>query len=95
MWTTGTYAVTVDIPLDANRTYLVTGGLTQRAGDDLGHVYISMLCTLAGDHVLCGLRGDDVGRQLTETVSSAIRVRLKLRTTGGRHRAEGAIYELY
>jgi hypothetical protein len=97
MWTTGTFTVTHTIPLDWRRTYLVTGALTQTDGDDYAHVYISMVCSYSGgDVVRCGVRDipDDVDLNLTEFISGARSVTVKLRTTGGRHRAEGIVYEL-
>lgn len=97
MWTTGTNTVTVTIGLDWKKQYLVTGYLTLTDGDDYAHVYISTVCTYrGGDQVLCGIRDDsgDFGLGVTEFISSATRVTIKLRTTGGAHRAEGAVYEL-
>ena len=46
--------------------------------------------------MLCGVRdnGDDFDLSVTEFVSSASSVTIKLRTKGGKHRAEGVIYEL-
>jgi hypothetical protein len=97
MWTTGTFKVTVTIPLDYRKTYLVTGGLTQTDGDRYAHVYISTVCSYSGgDQVLCGVRDfvDDSGLNLVEVVSGALSVTIALRTTGGRHRAEGAVFEI-
>lgn len=96
MWTTGTYEVTLDIPLDWRKRYLITGYLTLTKGDDYAHIYISTVCNYSGgDQVLCGVRdfdGDfDLG--VTEFVSSASRVTVKLKTKGGAHRAEGVVYE--
>ena len=95
MWTTGTYTVSLTIPLDWQRTYLVTGGLTQTDGSDYAHVYISTVCNYdGGDQVLCGVRddSDESGLNLIEVLSAASSVTLKLKTTGGRHRAEGFVY---
>lgn len=97
MWTTGTYEVSVGFALDWKKTYLITGYLTQTDGDDYAHVYIARVCRYTGgDVVLCGVRDipSDVDLGVTETLSSANSVTLKLRTKGGRHRVEGAIYEL-
>jgi hypothetical protein len=97
MWTTGTYEVSVAIALDWRKTYLITGYLTQTDGDDYAHVYIATVCHYSGgDVVRCGVRDftSDVDLGVTETIGSANSVTLKLRTKGGRHRAEGAIYEL-
>jgi hypothetical protein len=96
MWTTGSTEVTLDVGLDWRKSYLITGYLTLTQGDDRAHVYIATLCTLHGDQELCGLRdvGDDFGLSVTEFVSSATSVTIKLRTQGGAHRAEGVVYEL-
>ena len=95
MWTTGTFTTSVGIPLDWQRTYLITGGLTQTNGSDYAHVYISEVCTYdGGDQILCGIRDDtdDSSLNLIEVISGAVSVTLKLRTTGGQHRAEGFVY---
>jgi hypothetical protein len=97
MWNTGTFDNTLGVSLDWHKSYLITGGLTLTDGDDYAHAYISTVCTYTGgDVVLCGVRdiGDDFGLGLTEFVSSAISVTIKLRTKGGKHRVEGVIYEL-
>jgi hypothetical protein len=98
MWTTGTFEVTVTLNLDWQRTYLLTGGLTLTEGDDHAHVYISTLCSYSGgDQVLCGVRdigGDGVDLGVTEFISGASSVTVKLKTNGGKHRAEGALYQL-
>ena len=97
MWTTGTFEVTIDFALDWQKSYLVTGYLTLVDGDDRGHIYISTVCTYnGGDVVLCGVRdfGDDFDLSVTEVVSSATTVTVKLKTSGGAHRAEGVVYEL-
>jgi hypothetical protein len=97
MWTTGTFEVTLDFALDWRKSYLITGYLTLTDGDDYAHIYISTVCTYSGgDQVLCGVRdnGDDFDLSVTEFISSAIRVTVKLRTRGGAHRAEGVVYEL-
>jgi len=95
MWTTGTFTVSLTVPLDWQRSYLVTGGLTQTDGPDYAHVYISTVCSYdGGDQVLCGIRDDpdDSGLNLIEALDAASSVTVKLRTTGGRHRAEGFVY---
>lgn len=97
MWTTGTIDVTLDVALDWRKSYLVTGYLTLTDGANYAHVYISTVCTYrGGDQVLCGVRdiGGDFGLSVTEFISSASKVTLKLRAKGGSHRAEGVIYEL-
>lgn len=97
MWTTGTYKVSVTIPLNYQKRYLVTGYLTQTDGDDYAHVYISMVCHYSGgDVVHCGVRDfdDDKYLGIVERLSSANRVVITLKTKGGRHRAEGVVYEL-
>jgi hypothetical protein len=97
MWNIGNIDGTLTINLDWRKSYLITGFLTLTDGDDYAHVYISTVCTYSGgDVVLCGVRdiGDDFGLSVTEFISSALSVTIKLRTKGGKHRAEGAIYEL-
>jgi hypothetical protein len=97
MWTTGTIDNTLDIGLDWRKSYLITGYLTLTEGGDYAHVYISTVCNYSGgDQVLCGVRdvGDDFGLSVTEFISSATKVTIKLRTKGGKHRAEGVVYEL-
>jgi hypothetical protein len=97
MWTTGTFTVTLTLPLDWRLNYLVTGGLTQTDSGDYAHLYIAEVCTYNGsDVVLCGLRDLDgeTDLNIVEPLSSADRVTIKLRTTGGRHRAEGVVYQV-
>jgi len=97
MWTTGTFEVTVDLALDFRKNYLVTGSLTLTDGSDRAHVYISTVCSSSGgDVVLCGVRdiGDDFDLGVTEFISGAVSVTVKLKTRGGAHRAEGAVYEI-
>ena len=97
MWNIGNIDGTLTIDLDWRKSYLITGFLTLTDGDDYAHVYISTVCTYGGgDVVLCGVRdvGDDFGLSVTEFVNSALSVTIKLRTKGGKHRVEGAIYEL-
>jgi hypothetical protein len=97
MWTTGTYTVSHTIPLDWRKGYLVTGYLTQTDGDDYAHVYISTVCHYSGgDVVKCGVRdiSDDKHLGIIEYISGANKVIVKLKTKGGRHRAEGVVYEV-
>src|SRR5262245_10910964 len=97
MSTTGTYQVSVDLALDWKQTYLLTWYLTLTSGDDYGHIKIWTLCHYCGgDVVLCGVRdiGDDFNLGVTEFISAAARVTVKLKTTGGKHRAEGVLYQL-
>jgi hypothetical protein len=97
MWNTGSIDGTLDIPLDFRKSYLITGYFTLIEGGDYAHVYISTVCSYSGgDQVLCGVRdvGDDFDLGLTEFISSASQVTIKLRTKGGKHRVEGVVYEL-
>lgn len=97
MWTTGNFEVSIDFALDWQKSYLITGYLTLVDGDDRGHIYISMVCNYSGgDVVSCGIRdfGDDFDLSVTEFVSFASSVTVKLKTSGGAHRAEGVVYEL-
>ena len=103
MWTTGSFTTTTTVSLDRNRRYLVTGGLVGKEGGDYGQALITSVCTISGDHVLCGIRDDAnstpdsniKNRGLTEFLPpNAIRVTLKLRSSGGRHRAEGVVYDI-
>ena len=102
MWTRGSFRVDVTLGLNPSRTYLVTGGLVGKSGGDYGQVYISTVCTVSGDLVLCGVRDDPsdspetdiVGLGLVEIISGASRVTVTLRGTGGLHRAEGVVYDI-
>ncbi len=97
MWTTGTYEVTLDFGLDWRKSYLMTGFLTLTDGGDRAHIYIATECHYSGgDQVLCGVRdsGDDFDLSVTEFISSASSVTVKLKTRGGAHRAEGVLYEV-
>jgi hypothetical protein len=102
MWTSGSTAATLAIGLDPNRVYLLTGSLVGHDGGNYGQVYISMLCTVSGDEVLCGIRDDPsdstftdiTGLGITEFISGAESVTVKLRSTGGLHRAEGVLYDI-
>ena len=96
-WVIGSSEVTVTMSLDWRKTYLITGGLTLTDGDDYAHVYISQVCYYNGSDVIsCGIRdiGDDFDLSVHEFVSGASSVTVKLKTRGGKHRAEGAAYEL-
>ena len=94
--TTGTYKATVTINLDPSKRYYVDGALVQTDGDDYAHVYISTVCIARSDTVHCGIRDwtDDKDLNTNEHLSNASRVTIALRTKGGRHRAEGTVYEL-
>ena len=103
MWTRGSFTVSVTMPLDPARRYLVTGGLTAKQGGDYGQVYISTLCVQRSvDQILCGIRDDPTDPPsdnaanlgLVEFVQNAVRVTVKLRGDGGLHRAEGAIFDI-
>ena len=96
MWTTGSFSISHTFNLNPDRAYLVTGGLVLKQGSDYAHAFISEVCTSSGDQVLCGLRGTsgDTNLNLYEFISRAISVTITLRTTGGRHRVEGSIYQL-
>ncbi|MFI5188313.1 MAG: hypothetical protein ACHQF0_16400 [Chitinophagales bacterium] len=92
----GSTTASLTIALAPSKTYLVTGGLTLKEGDDHARVYIGMVCTGGGDNVSCGIRDSDgdSGLGITEFISNAVSVTVKLNTTGGKNRAEGVIYEL-
>jgi hypothetical protein len=102
MWTSGTFSTTVTFALNPTRSYLMTGALTGKDGGNYGQVYISMLCTVSGDQVLCGIRDDpsdssfaDISSLgINEFISNADSVTVKLRATGGLHRAEGILYDI-
>src|SRR4030095_5987903 len=96
MWTTGTFEVTTSVSLDRRKSYLVTGYLTLTEGSEYAHIYISTVCHVSGDQVLCGVRdvSSDFDLRVTELLCSASSVTIKLKTKGGRHRAEGVVYEL-
>jgi hypothetical protein len=103
MWTTGSFTASTTVSLNRSRRYLVTGGLVGKEGGDYGQVFISTVCTISGDSVTCGVRDlasttpdhhiKNLG--LTEILPpAAIRVTIKLRSSGGRHRAEGVVYDI-
>jgi hypothetical protein len=102
IWTSGSISGTVTFALDPARTFMMTGALVGKDGDDYGQVYISTLCTVDGDEVLCGIRDDpsdsnftDITElDITEFISNADSVTVKLRATGGLHRAEGVLYDI-
>ncbi len=102
-WATGTFTTSLTIGLNQRRRYLVTGGLVGKEGGDHGQVFISTVCTQSGDQVLCGVRDDpsdspDVtirNRNLVEFLPpGATRVTIKLKSAGGRHRAEGVVFDI-
>ncbi len=102
IWTSGSISGTVTFGLDPARSFMMTGSLVGKDGGDYGQVYISMLCTVDGDEVLCGIRDDPsdsnftdiTGLDITEFISNADSVTVKLRATGGLHRAEGVLYDI-
>jgi hypothetical protein len=103
MWTTGTFTASITVSLNRSRRYHVTGGLVGKEGGDYGQVFISTVCTTSGDQVLCGVRDDPSSTPdkniktlgLNEILPPAAdRVTIKLRSTGGRHRAEGVVYDI-
>ncbi|HEX7744036.1 MAG TPA: hypothetical protein VF462_02075 [Micromonosporaceae bacterium] len=103
MWTRGRFTVSLSIPLNRFRRYLVTGGLTGKSGGDYGQVFISTVCTMSGDdQVLCGVRDDPAdppdaniaGLGIVEVIGNAVSVTVKLRGDGGLHRAEGVVYDI-
>ena len=102
MWTRGQFTVSHTIALDQSRRYLVTGALSGKSGGDYGQVFISTVCTMSGDQILCGIRDDpsnppDVNIEnlgIVEILSNAVRVTVKLRGDGGLHRAEGVVYDI-
>jgi hypothetical protein len=104
MWTTGNFTTSVTVALDRNRRYLVTGGLAGKEGGDYSQVFISTVCTMpSNDQVLCGVRDDpssspDANVKTLGIVEflppTATRVTIKLRSGGGRDRAEGVVYDV-
>ena len=102
MWTQGQFTVSLTIPLNQGRRYLFTGALTGESGSDYGQVFISTVCTVDGDQILCGIRdnpGDSavanlIKQGICEVIGNAVRVTLKLRGDGGLHRAEGVVYDI-
>lgn len=96
-WVIGSSDVTVKMSLNWTKKYLVTGGLTLTDDDDYAHVYISEICYYhGGDVVRCGIRdfSGDFHLSVHQFISDAISVTVKLKTKGGKHRAEGAVYEI-
>ncbi len=93
---TGSSTASITISLNPAKSYLVTGGLILKEGSNHARVYIGTVCTSSGDVILCGIRDidGDAGLGVTEILTDTVRVTIKLRTTGGKHRAEGVIYEL-
>jgi len=104
MWTTGAFTASATVALDRNRRYLVTGGLVGKEGGDHGQVFIATVCTMpSNDQVLCGVRDDPSSTpdSVIKTLNlveflppTATRVTIKLRSGGGRHRAEGVVYDI-
>jgi hypothetical protein len=103
IWTTGNITGSVTVVLNRSRRYLVTGGLVGKEGGNYGQIFISTVCTVSGDQVLCGVRDDPSAspdtniknRGLVEFLAAnADRVTIKLRASGGRHRAEGVVYDI-
>ncbi len=104
MWTTGSFTTSTTVALDRNRRYLVTGGIVGKEGGDYGQVFISTVCTMpSNDQVLCGVRDDPSNTPDTNIKTlglveflppTATRVTIKLRSSGGRHRAEGVVYDM-
>lgn len=95
LWTSGTFTISRTYALNPSKRYLLTGALTQTSGDDYSHIYISEVCRESGDVTLCGVRDfeEETDLNLTEFISNSSSVTFKLRSTGGRHRAEGVLYE--
>jgi hypothetical protein len=94
METTGNFTVTVTMALDPTQTYVIEGFLTKKNGGDYAHVYISELCTqISSDQIECGIN-DEPSSGIVSFLSSPVSVTVGLTTTGGNHRAEGAIYQL-
>lgn len=95
---TGSATASLGIALNPDRRYLVTGGLILTDGDDYARVYISTLCRrTSSDVIACGVRDfdGDAGLGITEFLAAnAVSVTVKLKATGGKHRAEGVLYEL-
>jgi hypothetical protein len=106
LWTTGSFTASYTVGLDRRRRYLVTGGLVGKEGDDYAQIFISTVCTmLSSDVIGCGVR-DDPSASPKDNIQNftlraqerlgpdATRVTIKLRSDGGRHRAEGVIYDI-
>lgn len=95
---TGSATASVTIALNPDRRYLVTGGLILTDGDDHARIYIGTLCRrVSSDVIACGIRDvdGDGGLGVTEFLAAnATSVTVKLKTTGGKHRGEGVVYEL-
>lgn len=102
MWTQGTISATLTVNLNPARSYLVTGALAGKQGGDYGQVYISTVCTQrSSDQVLCGVRDIGLGPEdkiknlgIAEFLQNATEVTITLDATGGRHRAEGVIFDI-
>jgi hypothetical protein len=104
MWTSGNFSVTVTMTLNPTRRYLVTGALVGKEGGDYGQIYISTVCTQpSSDQILCGVRDFPLPAPSSAIPSlgiveilqpNATRVTVRLNATGGRHRAEGTIFDI-
>jgi hypothetical protein len=97
LWTTGTYKVSHTVPLNWTKRYVVTGYLTLTDGDDYAHVYVSVVCHYSGgDVVKCGVldMSDDKHLGIVKVIDGAKSVTVTLKTKGGRHRAEGLVYQI-
>lgn len=101
--TQGQISGSVTISLNPLRRYLVTGGLNGTSGSDFAHLYIAVVCTRRSpDQIACGVRDDPLQtpevsmerNHLTEILTNATRVTIKLRSNGGLHRGEGVIYDI-
>lgn len=103
IWTRGQITGSHTLGLNPGRRYLLTAGITAKQGAEFAHVLISTLCIQRSpDQVLCGIRDDPTtppdpaftNLQINEFLSSATRVTVKLRSTGGLARAEGVLYDI-
>ena len=91
---TGNITGTVTMALDPTQNYVIEGFLTKKNGGDYAHVYISELCTqISSDQIGCGIN-DEPSSGIVSFLYSPTSVTVGLTTTGGNHRAEGAIYQL-
>lgn len=102
MWTRGRFTASHTMALNPDRRYLVTGALAGKSGGEYGQVFISTVCTMSGDQVLCGIRDDPSNSPdanianlgIVEILINAVRVTVALRGEGGLHRAEGVVYDI-
>ena len=94
LWTRGRYKIDIEFNLDPNKKYLVTGYLTLTSGRRHAHVYISEECYRSSVEI-CEVRtGDDFHAYVVKVLDKHTSVTISLKTKGGKHRAEGVIYEL-